>query len=286
MSFNNAFDNDLERVATNTSHKYKDFPEFEALSDSIENQLHHIDHTLLSSIRKDLLNLDQTPAEEDQLLAEKLSSSFKKCTESYRKLNEFVKQLNDAIKQIESDHGDVETVYYLKQKESLQVKLVRDSLAKFKNYQQKFEVRQQSQLPNEDQGDSRLEDSNEQEFGEQQQQQQQQQVQITYEPVNAEELEQQTLLIQEREREIHQIHQDTQEINNIFSNLSSIINEQQLQVDSIENNIFDYSSNARHAASELRSAQRYQRRSSGTLFCCLMILIGVALFTILIGLIF
>ena len=59
------------------------------------------------------------------------------------------------------------------------------------------------------------------------------------------------MLIQEREREIHQIQQDTQEINDIFSNLSSIVNEQQFQIDSIENNIFSYSSNAREASNEL-----------------------------------
>lgn len=93
-------------------------------------------------------------------------------------------------------------------------------------------------------------------------------------------------MIQEREREIQQIQQDTQEINDIFSNLSSIINEQQFQIDSIENNIFSYSSNAREADTELRRASRYQKRSSGRLLCCLLILIGILAFIILIGLIF
>ncbi|KAG5418553.1 PEP12 [Candida metapsilosis] len=277
MSFNSPFDNDIERVATNHSHKYKDYPEFDSLSTSIDNQLHHINHTQLSTIKQDLVQFEKDPL--DQSIAEKLSSNFKDATESYRKLNDFVKQLNSTIKSVEDEREDVEIINYLRQKESIQIKLIRDSLGIFKNYQRRFESKQSSQLP------APGENTSPQDAG-QQSSPQQQQVQITYEPVNAEELEQQTLLIQEREREIHQIQQDTQEINNIFSNLSSIINEQQFQVDSIENNIFTYSSNARQASNELRSAHRYQKRSSGTLFCCLMILLGVLGFIILIGLIF
>ncbi|CCG24119.1 Pep12 protein [Candida orthopsilosis Co 90-125] len=280
MSFNSTFDNDIERIATNHSHKYKDYPEFESLSTSIDNQLHHISQTQLSTIKHDLLQFEKDPL--DLSIAEKLSSEFKQTTESYRKLNDFVKQLNNTIKSVEDEREDVEIINYLKQKESIQIKLIRDSLGNFKNYQRRFESKQSSQLPAP--GDNTINPHQDQE--QHSQQQSQQQIQITYEPVNAEELEQQTLLIQEREREIHQIQQDTQEINNIFSNLSSIINEQQFQVDSIENNIFTYSSNARQASNELRSAHRYQKRSSGTLFCCLMILLAVLGFIILIGLIF
>ena len=166
-------------------------------------------------------------------------------------MNKFVKLLNASIVTTEREHEDVETINYLKQKEAIQIKLIRDSLANFNNFQKRFELCQTTQLPED--GTNLLET----EPGSVQQLQQQ--VQITYEPINAEELEQQTLLIQEREREIHQIQQDTQEINDIFSNLSSIVNEQQFQIDSIENNIFSYSSNAREASNELLGAERYQK---------------------------
>ncbi|KAI5956491.1 PEP12 [Candida jiufengensis] len=275
MSFNSPFDDDLERVATNHSHKYKDYPEFESLSTSIEKQLHHINTNQLVEIKEELSNFESNPTY--QQISESLSGKFKKLTESYKKLNEFVKQLNSAIKTVENDHEDVEIVNYLKQKENIQIKLIKDSLANFKNYQRRFETKQASQLPPL---------SSEERATSTEQLQQQQQVQIEYEPINAEELEQQTLLIQEREREIHQIQQDTQEINNIFSNLSSIINEQQFQIDNIENNIFSYSSNVQQASTELNRAQRYQKRSNGRLFCCLLILIGVSAFIILIQLIF
>lgn len=130
MSFNSTFDNDIERIATNHSHKYKDYPEFESLSTSIDNQLHHISQTQLSTIKQDLLQFEKDPL--DSSIAEKLSSEFKQTTESYRKLNDFVKQLNNTIKSVEDEREDVEIINYLKQKESIQIKLIRDSLGNFK----------------------------------------------------------------------------------------------------------------------------------------------------------
>ncbi|KAG7665848.1 PEP12 [[Candida] subhashii] len=281
MSFNNPFDSDLESTRTNQSHKYKDYPEFETVSTSIENQLHHIKYTHLSSIKDNLVDFEQSPNQSE--LGETLSSQFKKTTDAFKKLNEFIKQLNSITKTIENQHEDVEIINYLKQREGIQIKLIKDNLGVFKNYQKRFESCQVNQLPKSTGTETSGAASTDQgtALGTQQQQ-----VQITYEPINAEELEQQTILIQEREREIHQIQQDTLEINEIFSNLSTIINEQQFQIDTIENNIFSYSSNARQASNELRQAERYQRKSGGRMLCCLMILIGVLAFIILIGLIF
>ena len=275
MSFNNPFNEDLERTATNQSHRYKDYPEFDSLSTSIDNQLHHINSQLLASIKQDLKDYENNKS--DLELSENLSNQFKKTTELFKKLNGFVKNLNQTIEAAERNHEDVEIINYLKQKEGIQIKLIKDALGNFKNYQKRFESYKVSTLPEESRNGIEHEETSGQE---------QQQVQIEYEPINAEELEQQTLLIQEREREIQQIQQDTQEINDIFSNLSSIINEQQFQIDSVENNIFSYSSNAREADTELRRASRYQKRSSGRLLCCLLILIGILAFIILIGLIF
>lgn len=276
MSFNNPFSDDLERTATNQSHRYKDYPEFDSLSSSIDNQLHYINSQLLTNIKQDLKDFETNKS--DIELSEKLSNQIKKTTEVFKKLNGFVKNLNQTIETADKNHEDVEIINYLKQKEGIQIKLIRDALNNFKNYQKRFESCKVSTLPEESRNSTQLEESSGQ--------QQQQQVQIEYEPINAEELEQQTLLVQEREREIQQIQQDTQEINDIFSNLSTIINEQQFQIDSIENNVFSYSSNARQADSELRRASRYQKRSNGRLLCCLLILIGILSFIILVGLIF
>ncbi|ODV78635.1 t-SNARE [Suhomyces tanzawaensis NRRL Y-17324] len=274
MSFN-VFGDDLERTATNASNRYKDYPEFESISTSIDNQLQHINHVLLVAAKEAISDLETDQSDTKSL--ENVNKSFNRITDSFKKLNSSIKSLNAYITQSESEHEDVEVIGLFKQKETILIKLTKDSLNNFKNCQRRFES---------------LNIANGQDLeapstpGNGPSEQLQQQVQISYEPVNAEELEQQTLLIQEREREIHQIHQDTLEINDIFENLSSIVNEQQFQIDSIENNLFSYDADVRNASSELRKAERYQRRSGGRMFCCLIILLGIVAFIILVGVIF
>lgn len=280
MSFNNF--EDLERSNTNTSNRYKDYPEFESISASIDNQLHHINQTQLVEIRTVLGQLQND--REDTALLERLTRSFSSATESFKKLNGSVKSLNAIINEIEANHEDIEILNFFKQKEGILIKLIKDSLGTFKNLQRKYESLKitvsTSELDGAPSASGPSQDLSPQ------QQLQQQQVQITYEPINAEELEQQTLLIQEREREIHQIHQDTLEINDIFENLSTIVNEQQFQIDDIENNLFNYGTEVINASSELRKAERYQRRSGGRMLCCLIILLGVVGFIILVAMVF
>lgn len=278
MSFNNNFE-DLERTTTNSSNRYRDYPEFASISTSIDNQLHHINQTQLVVIRT-VLNSLQNDKENSELL-EKLTKAFSSATESFKKLNKSVKSLNSIINEIESNHEDIEVLNFFKQKEGILIKLIKDSLNNFKNLQRKYESFKITVTTSELEGSQQvpLEQL-------QQQLQQQLQIQITYEPINAEELEQQTLLIQEREREIHQIQQDTLEINDIFENLSTIVTEQQFQIDDIENNLFNYGNEVRNASSELRNAERYQKRSGGRMFCCLIILLGVVGFIVLVGVIF
>ena len=76
MSFNTPFSEDLERTATNDSHRYKDYPEFDSLSTSIEKQLHYINSELLSSIRLDLAKFEKDKT--DTSLSESLSGQFRK----------------------------------------------------------------------------------------------------------------------------------------------------------------------------------------------------------------
>ena len=129
MSFNNPFNEDLERTATNQSHRYKDYPEFDSLSTSIDNQLHHINSQLLASIKQDLKDYENNKS--DLELSENLSNQFKKTTELFKKLNGFVKNLNQTIEAAERNHEDVEIINYLKQKEGIQIKLIKDALGNF-----------------------------------------------------------------------------------------------------------------------------------------------------------
>lgn len=254
MSFNSW--NDLERTATNASTKYSDYPEFGTRTSAIERELSNIN---------DLLLVLKNGYDATKILS---------ITDAFKVLNTDVLELNKYVLDIEASHEDVEVVSYFKQKEGILVKMTRDSLQRFKQQQQRQEQRQVVLL--------------EEQLQQQQQQrepQSQLSIQIVYEPLNAEQLEQQSISIAQREQEIHQIQQDTLQINEIFENLLSIVNEQQFQIDSIENNIFNYSGNVTGASSELRKAERYQKRAGGRMFCCLVILVGVFGFIVLVSLI-
>ena len=267
---------------------YTDFPEFDSLSQTIDNNVYNVNNNQLSAARKLLTQYDELLQEEpldgavkSHKISSKISSTLKKTTESFQRINETTSKLNTYLNECELNHED-DALKYLRQKESLLIRLIKQSLELFQRLQLRFEQLQKKAVEKY----GRPEQVDQKTTSEPTPSTESQQIQITYEPINAEELEQQTLLIQEREREIHQINQDTSYINEIFSNLQDIIHEQQFSIDNIENNVYNFSTNARGALNELRQAERYQRRSSGRMFCCLLILLGVLGLIILIGLIF
>lgn len=275
MSFSNPFQDDIENDAS--SNHYKDFPEFETLSQAIDNNLHNINNSQLVSMRnllgqyEKLLHSGNDAADSgSSKVPQEILEVSTKCTESFKKINNLAKELNDYLTLCEDNHEDPDALRYLRQKEGIHVSLIRSSLQQYRRLQQRYSALQKqfvTKIPA-----NQIEERTVEEQGAGPQQQS---IQIEYEPVNAEELEQQTLLIEEREREIQQISQDTQEINDIFSNLQDIIQEQLFQIDTIEENINSYSADARGASGELRKAERYQRRSSGRMCCCLIILLSV-----------
>jgi syntaxin 7 len=249
---------------------YTDFPEFDSLSQNIDNNVYNVNNNQLSAVRKLLAQYDELLQEEpldgavkSHKISSKISSTLKKTTESFQRINETTSKLNTYLNECELNHEDDDALKYLRQKESLLIRLIKQSLEQFQRQQLRFEQLQRKAV--EKYGKPEQVDQNPA-TSDNTPSTESQQIQITYEPVNAEELEQQTLLIQEREREIHQINQDTSYINEIFSNLQDIIHEQQFSIDNIENNVYNFSTNARGALNELRQAERYQRRSSGRMF--------------------
>lgn len=299
MSFNVHGDIEADSASVKSSH-YKDFPQFESLSQTVDNNLYNLNNNLFVSIKnllpqyEKLLNEDNITTPSNQVstraskISLKISELLSKSTNGFKTINQTTKQLNEYLNECEANHEDEDTLRYLRQKESILIKLIKSSINQFQKYQRKFEALQQVYLRKFDtENRAALIDE---ESGDVVPAQTSivglQQVQITYEPVNAEELEQQTLLIQEREREIHQITQDTTEINEIFQNLQDIVHEQQFSIDNIEDNIINYSQNTKAASNELRRAERYQRRAGGRMFCCLLILLLVLGSIILVGIIF
>lgn len=305
MSFNNASE-DLEASGADAkSIHYKDFPEFETYSQQIESNLSHINNSQIVSV-KSLLNeydslLNSGNAEPNlstklNKVSNDISEIVEKITQNYKLVNDLTKNINDYLKTCELNHEDNDTISYLRQKEFLLIKLIKSSLRQFQTHQKRYESLQQKTIsefggPTNDSSESQQQYEEQGQLqtqlpADQSQSQQQQQVEISYEPINAEELEQQTLLIQEREREIEQISQDISYINEIYGNLEDIVHEQQFTIDSIEDNILRYSDDAHGASNELRRAERYQRRTGGRMLCCLFILLGLLAFIILIGVVF
>ncbi|OBA24514.1 t-SNARE [Metschnikowia bicuspidata var. bicuspidata NRRL YB-4993] len=288
MSFSNVFSEDLEAASVVSAH-YKDFPEFDSISKSIDSTLQDINLNQLVSIRnlvreyENLRESGEAQGENVGVISRKYVGLTGKCTEAFKSINQLTQRLNSYLNECEANHEDEDTLRYLRQKEALSLNLVKNSLRQFQSCQRKFKAFETEVVET---GHAAVAATDSSLAGQIQHGTDQNQVQITYEPINAEELEQQSLMVEEREREIQQISQDTREINEIFLNLQDIVQEQQFQVDTIEDNILSYSADARGASRELRRAERYQRRSGGRMLCCLLILIGVFGSVILIGLIF
>lgn len=98
------------------------------------------------------------------------------------------------------------------------------------------------------------------------------QTQVQTQKINQEELEFQESLIAEREAEIREIEQGVQELNEIFRDLSHMVQEQGGMIDNIEYNIGHLSTNVQGADRELLQAHDYQRRSGHRTLCLMMIL--------------
>lgn len=282
-----SFNIDIENTAADAaSIHYKDFPEFETLSKQIESLLYTINNNQLPSLKSHISNYDKlfsTDPKSPKLnkLGYSVTNLTEKITTNYKLVNQLAQKINVYLKECELNHEDEDSIGYLRQKEGLMINLIKSSLKTYQAHQKKFEILQQKTVKiGRDDMESTTAEPQESSG------QIQDQVQITYEPVNAEELEQQTLLIQEREREIEQIGQDITYINEIYSNLDDIVQEQQFTIDTIEDNILRYSDDVHGASNELRRAERYQRRSGGRMLCCLFILMGVLGMIILIGVIF
>ena len=215
MSFNlsNSFSNDLESSGADSAiTHYKDFPEFDSLSQSLDNNLYNINNNQLVSIKNLLQQYESIYSQGDdqeisvklQKVSIKLSKLLNKTTENFKSVNEITKKLNRYLNECESNHEDEDTLHYLRRKESILIELIKSSINQFQKYQRKFESLQQATVAkygtNGDPDAINSRDSTQVSTSEPQQQQQQ--MQIDYEPINAEELEQQSLLVEEREREI------------------------------------------------------------------------------------
>ncbi|KAH8549462.1 t-SNARE [Umbelopsis sp. PMI_123] len=90
------------------------------------------------------------------------------------------------------------------------------------------------------------------------------------------EIEYNEALITEREGEIQEIEQGITELNEIFRDLGTLVNEQETGIQSIYGNVLNIAQSTRDAASELVTANRHQKNARKNMCCLLLIIVVVA----------
>jgi syntaxin 7 len=94
----------------------------------------------------------------------------------------------------------------------------------------------------------------------------------------------QSALIDEREEGIKQIESTIQEVNDIFVDLATLVNEQAGMVDNIESHIDSTVSNTGRGVVELRKAAEYQQ-AARTKMCCLVVIILAVVAVVVVALV-
>lgn len=108
------------------------------------------------------------------------------------------------------------------------------------------------------------------------------QIVIERDPINNEEFAYQQNLIEQRDQEISNIERGITELNEVFKDLGSVVQQQGVLVDNIEANIYTTSDNTQLTSDELRKAMRYQKRTSRWRVYLLIVLLVMLLFIFLI----
>lgn len=112
--------------------------------------------------------------------------------------------------------------------------------------------------------------------------QQQQQQQLTLEVVDQEEVDFMSNIVQDREAEILDIERNINEVNAIFRDVGTLVNEQGALMDSVEENISNMATNTRNASRQLDQADAYQRKRRKWSCMVLMMLVIVVFIVFLV----
>ncbi|CCF57590.1 hypothetical protein KAFR_0C05990 [Kazachstania africana CBS 2517] len=253
--------------------KYTDSPEFESLKDQIASQLFEINgqvstlQQFLSTLKSFLESSNINPKAVDKI-DKKSVDNIHKTRNLVNEINQLVLRIND----LEESTLDM-TQVIAREKLSRDVKY---SIQEFQNTQLSYTKIIKSIN---DIAKNKLATENntalleEEERDNTQVQQQHAQMIVERDPINNEEFVYQQNLIRQRDEEILNIEQGITELNEIFKDLSTVVQQQGLMVDNIEANIYSTLDNTQLASSELNKAMRYQRRSGKW---CLYMLIALS----------
>ncbi|KAI1327611.1 t-SNARE [Xylariaceae sp. FL0255] len=248
---------------------YTDDPEFSRASQSLMNQLFHLQSNV-DKLRSDIGLLGTR--RDNPRLRERVTAVLEESTSQF-------KALGEGIKKLQTWEDVTPTQKYSQQKLSREFKT---ALTEFQSLQRTALEKQRASVSA---AKTALDQEATSPSGQQSQGTGQQQLQLQEEQVhlaNQEEVDFQDALIVEREDEIRHIEEGVQDLNVLFQQVAQIVSEQGEQLETIEANAVNVRDDTRGADYELRSAARYQKNARSKA-CCLLLVIAVIVTIVLLA---
>jgi len=217
----------------------------------------------------------QRMVQNDSIKNPKIREHQHKLTEEVRKLT---KDINADLKLLNSQSTSEYEETSAKQKDMIYKKLSKDFESVLKRFQEVSKITAQKNLEfvNRAKYQQSLMDEEEEANENQPLLSVQDQIQIR---TVENELNFNESLITERENELKDIERSMIEINEIFRDLGTMVNDQQYLLDNIESNVIDISTNIDNANTQLRTATSYQKKARQKMYYLILIavLIGLVL---------
>lgn len=256
---------------------YTDSPEFEQRKEGIITQLFEINGQI-STLQQFITSLEGL-LHKGNVNAKVVENIDKRSVVNIRKVGGLIKEVNELVHKINKvEESDLDKTQLIAREKILRdvqysLKEFQSTQLHYTNVMKQINSRAKAVLNEEEHNRSAL--LQEEEQGKKQQGQREQVLEyaIEREPINNEEFAYQANLIRQRDEEITNIEQGVTELNEIFKDLGSVVQQQGMLVDNIEANIYTTSDNTAMASRELNKAMRSQRNANKW---CIYMLIGLS----------
>lgn len=260
---------------------FADSPEFERLKDEIASKLFEINGQI-STLQQFIFTLESLVGKGD-IKAKVVDRIDKKSVVNIRKVGSLIKGVNELVIEIDAIEESALDKPELIAREKI-IRDVRYSVQEFQNVQRQYakvmkevNAKAEAALKQEEQNRQninalRQEEEDRVASGHGEGRSRAVKITIEREPINNEEFAYQENLIRQRADEISNIEQGILELNEIFKDLGTVVEQQGIMVDNIEANIYSTSDNAAMASRELNKALGYQKNANKW---CLYLLLGL-----------
>ncbi|SCU77817.1 LADA_0A02366g1_1 [Lachancea dasiensis] len=268
-------------------HSFSDNPEFEDNVEKLMTNLFEMNGHL--NTLQQFVSALRRNKEEGNVKSKMVANIDKKAVFHINEITKLIKALNASVHIVSAIEESALNKAQLLSRDKL-IRDVKYSIQEFQEAQREFtstskamnEQARAALAQEEEEARSAIDGDPKQALATNDQNSQPQQVVIEREAINNEEFAYQQNLIQDRDREISHIESGIIELNEIFHDLGTIVQQQGHLVDNIESNIYSVANSAQSGARELRKAMNYQRGSSRSCLVMLGVLIILLLMFILV----